>query len=388
MKHVDVDLAVIGAGLAGCSLVARLQQHRFRGSIAVVEAGRGPGGRTATRRSRQAEQWRLDHGAPGFNLTEPVAKGVIDVLAPLRQSGILRREWGPILGMDDQGSLVEANRSDLLAGEWLRGFPTMARICEALLENTNTSVEVHFGQRVRWLQRDDQKWTLSDASGQWQLTAKQLVLSGNLLAHKRSLSMLAWPDVPLRQAVPPGRDPKLDQVISSLNTTTASIRWNLMLACNMPSPEGLPRQILLTPMAQERWGVERLVLHPQDNHGVGMVVHGLDAGQPIHPGNQEVLLKTQEQRLIQQLLGQSDLRHELGTGRSAETCIAEIAQSPKQRMAPEGTSIDVLEGGEFFDQAQVLPERADVTPPSTGQVADRLTRPEHLPLVGLETAIG
>ena len=301
MKHVDVDLAVIGAGLAGCSLVARLQQHGFHGSIAVVEAGRGPGGRTATRRSRQAEQWRLDHGAPGFNLTEPVAKGVIDVLAPLRQSGILRREWGPILGMDDQGSLVEANRSDLLAGEWLRGFPTMARICEALLENTNTSVEVHFGQRIRWLQRNDQKWTLSDASGQWQLTAKQLVLSGNLLAHKRSLSMLAWPDVPLRQAVPPGRDPKLDQVISSLNTTTASIRWNLMLECNMPSPEGLPRQILLTPMAQERWGVERLVLHPQDNHGVGMVVHGLDAGEPIHPGNQEVLLKTQEQRLIQQL---------------------------------------------------------------------------------------
>ena len=301
MKHVDVDLAVIGAGLAGCSLVARLQQHGFRGSIAVVEAGRGPGGRTATRRSRQAEQWRLDHGAPGFNLTEPVAKGVIDVLAPLRQSGILRREWGPILGMDDQGSLVEANRSDLLAGEWLRGFPTMARICEALLENTNTSVEVHFGQRIRWLQRDDEKWTLSDASGQWQLTAKQLVLSGNLLAHKRSLSMLAWPDVPLRQAVPPGRDPKLDQVISSLNTSTASIRWNLMLACNIPTPEGLPRQILLTPMAQERWGVERLVLHPQDNHGVGMVVHGLDAGQPIHPGNQEVLLKTQEQRLIQQL---------------------------------------------------------------------------------------
>ncbi len=301
MKHVDVDLAVIGAGLAGCSLVARLQQHGFRGSIAVVEAGRGPGGRTATRRSRQAEQWRLDHGAPGFNLTEPVVQGVIAVLAPLRQRGILRREWGPILGMDHQGSLVEANRSDLLAGEWLRGFPTMARICEALLENTNTSVEVHFGQRIRWLQRNDQKWTLSDASGQWQLTAKQLVLSGNLLAHKRSLSMLAWPDVPLRQAVPPGRDPKLDQVISSLNTTTASIRWNLMLECNMPSPEGLPRQILLTPMAQERWGVERLVLHPQHNHGVGMVVHGLDTGEPIHPGNQEVLLKTQEQRLIQQL---------------------------------------------------------------------------------------
>ena len=83
---MDVDLAVIGAGLAGCSLVARLQQHGFGGSIAVVEAGRGPGGRTATRRSRQAEQWRLDHGAPGFNLTEPVAKEVADVLPPFARA--------------------------------------------------------------------------------------------------------------------------------------------------------------------------------------------------------------------------------------------------------------------------------------------------------------
>ena len=298
---MDVDLAVIGAGLAGCSLVARLQQHGFGGSIAVVEAGRGPGGRTATRRSRQAEQWRLDHGAPGFNLTEPVAKEVADVLAPLRESGVLRSEWGLILGLDEHGSLVEPDHSDLMEGEWLRGFPTMARICEALLENTNTTVQTCFGRRVRSLSRNKQHWTLSDASDQWRLTAKQLVLSGNLLAHKRSLSMLAWPDVPLRQAVPPGEDPKLDEVISSLNATTASIRWNLMLECSMPSPQDLPRQILLTAMAQKRWGVERLVLHPQDNFGVGMVVHGLDSGQPIHPGNQEVLRKEQEQRLIQQL---------------------------------------------------------------------------------------
>ena len=121
---------------------------------------------------------------------------------------------------------------------------------------------------------------------------------------------------------------------------------------------------------------------------IGENKHWLLAQQPRQCNALALAARELLDRRIQQQLGQSDLRHELCTGRSAETCIAEIAQSPKQRMAPEGTSIDVLEGGEFFDQAQVLPERADVTPPSTGQLADRLTRPEHLPLVGLETAIG
>ena len=38
----EVDLAVIGAGLAGCSLIGRLQQLGSDLNIALIEAGRGP----------------------------------------------------------------------------------------------------------------------------------------------------------------------------------------------------------------------------------------------------------------------------------------------------------------------------------------------------------
>ena len=69
---LDADLVVIGAGLSGCSLIARLRQLNWSGTIAIVEAGRGPGGRTATRRRRDRPQWRLDHGAPGFHLDDPL----------------------------------------------------------------------------------------------------------------------------------------------------------------------------------------------------------------------------------------------------------------------------------------------------------------------------
>ena len=70
---------------------------------------------------------------------------------------------------------------------------------------------------------------LSDESKGWQLQAKRLVLSGNLLAHPRSLAMLKWDDAPLRTAVPEGDDPELDAVLTTLEASASTVRWNLML---------------------------------------------------------------------------------------------------------------------------------------------------------------
>ena len=41
-----VDLAVIGAGLAGTAFAASLRQRGYEGTILLLEAGRGPGGRS------------------------------------------------------------------------------------------------------------------------------------------------------------------------------------------------------------------------------------------------------------------------------------------------------------------------------------------------------
>ena len=127
---LDADLAVIGAGLAGCSLIARLRQLNWTGTIALVEAGRGPGGRTATRRRRDRPQWRLDHGAPGFHLDDPLPEGLKPLLAPLRENGCLRRAEGTVvtLAMDGSASRAEG-AADM---EWLEGKPFMASICEGL----------------------------------------------------------------------------------------------------------------------------------------------------------------------------------------------------------------------------------------------------------------
>ena len=292
-----IDLAVIGAGLSGCSLLARLHQLGVEGSMALVEAGRGPGGRTATRRRREDQAWRLDHGAPGFNLKAPGHRGSAAVLAPLLSSGHLRREWGTFKGLDHHGDLVEVPDEDLLEGEWLRGHPTMASVCEGLLEQASPDLERLYGCRIRRLNKSSEGWQLSNKEGAVVLMARQLVMSGTLLAHPRSLAMLAWPEIPLREAVPVGADPRLDAVLKVLADSTASIRWNLMLEIEGLGDRNLPRQIWLTSKARDRWQVERLVFHKQATTSWGLVIHGLDDGTRITPDRQPELMARQEQRL-------------------------------------------------------------------------------------------
>ena len=298
----EVDLAVIGAGLSGCSLIGRLQQLGADFKIALIEAGRGPGGRTATRRRRDQPDWLLDHGAPGFSLSCSTTEGMEALLVPLRSARVLQRDDQPVLLLDSDAGLSPATSPEACPdGGWWRGVPCMASICEALLDRSGPApLSRQFATRVRWLERHSEHWLLENEDRSWSLKAKRLVLSGNLLAHPRSLKMLAWDDVPLRSAVAEGVDADLDAALSLLQHSQAEVRWNLMVDLGVLALNGdnLPAQIWLNAAAKERWKVERLVLQPQSDGRWGLVMHGLDSGEAITPESQERLLAQEQQRLV------------------------------------------------------------------------------------------
>ena len=297
MNHYD--LVVIGAGLGGCSFLASLKRLGFQGRIALVEAGRGPGGRTASRRSRTDPSWCINHGAPAISLSEALPPAVDALLEPLRKAGILQRVVNDEVVVDENGQIVNGDPPCASEGLWWTGTPVMASLCEGLLERSSSNLMTHFGRRVRWLQRSPDQWLLSDQSEGWQLQAKRLVMSGNLLAHPRSLAMLNWKDVPLRTAVPKGDDPELDAVLTTLEASASTVRWNLMLDLGEVPPDNppLPWQIWLNPEAQKRWDVERLVLHRQSDDRLGLVAHGVHNGATIDPSTQPGLLESEAKRL-------------------------------------------------------------------------------------------
>ena len=293
MPGKDVDLVVIGAGLSGCALVAALSNKGWRGTIQILEAGRGPGGRCATRRRRDAPLWRLDHGSPTLSFQSEPQGHLLELMQSLEQRGVIRVDDDPVVGLDHHGAVVAPPDHPLLRGPRWRGIPTMASVAETLLSDGSGQVGVCFGERIQTLSRDGESWVLPGGA-----CASNLVLSGTLLAHPRSLAMLGRSDVPLRDAVPERHDLLLDQALASIAGLNASIRWNLMLEFPAMDLDPLPRQIWLTPRAQQQFGVERLVLQRQQQGRLGLVIHGLDDGALITPETQPQLLIIQEQRLL------------------------------------------------------------------------------------------
>lgn len=311
----DVDLAVIGAGLSACALASALRRNHTVDSLVILEAGRGPGGRCATRRRRDDGLWRLDHGAPTFSFSAAPQGRLGALVDDLCDRGVLAPDAAPVVGLDGDGALCEPPAHPLLCGPRWRGQPTMAAVAETLLADAGDAVFTSFGERISKLSWEDGRWLLP---GGWR--AHTLVLSGTLLAHPRSLAMLGWPDVPLRSAVAVGVDPGLDAALESIAVMRASVRWNLMLELPPVTGDSLPRQIWLTEEAQDRCGVERLVLHQQSDGRLGLVVHGLDDGAAIRPDTQPDLLVHHEKRLLaalpQLLVPWPDLQAALPEARS------------------------------------------------------------------------
>jgi renalase len=169
-----IDVAVIGAGLAGLVCAQGLRQHGY--SVVVVEKSRGLGGRLATRRLPGA--W-ADHGVRELevqgeltrqliqmlcdqNILQPWVNGVASRAAPQPpNTGGLPDQSPPVLG-------------DLGGG--LPGYVSPTGIT-AVAKFLATGLEIEREKRVEAISYANQIWNLTLESGEKNVMAKAIVMA-------------------------------------------------------------------------------------------------------------------------------------------------------------------------------------------------------------------
>lgn len=281
--RADQQVAVIGAGVAACALAAALRRGGWSGALSLWESGRGPGGRAASRRSRQDPELCLDHGAPLFSISGEPAPTLLD---PLLRRGVVRPWSDGIRGLDGEGRLTLTPDSPYCRGRLFRGHGGMDSLCRGLLELADQQghgpIAAHFGILVRQLRRlEGGGWQLLDAAGTVLATVDWLLLSSTLLAHPRSRLLLNWPEVPLQQAVRHGPaaalDPGLDHALAAIASLRSEARSNLLLVASGPNAaawEALPFRLLeFDAAAAQRWGLRRLSVQPFAPGRCALVAH-------------------------------------------------------------------------------------------------------------------
>lgn len=280
MLNVRSSVAVIGAGVGGCALLAALRRGGWAGPLSLWESGRGPGGRTATRRSRSDASLRLDHGAPLFNITAAPP----DLLAPLLECGAIQPWREGQARLDARGQLHAGDDGDpYTSGSLFHGGGGMDALCRGLLQLAESCVsgpalQLHYGVLVSHL--------AVTATGRWQLfnrdrqlleEADWLVLGGTLLAHPRSRLLLAWDTVPLQEAARSLADPDLFHALAALASLRFEARSNLLLVAEGEAAEAwrrCPFRLLrFDPAAEQRWRLSRLLIQPLEDGRVAVVAH-------------------------------------------------------------------------------------------------------------------
>jgi renalase len=165
-------VAVCGAGVAGALTARRLAEAGM--SVTCFEAGRGPGGRTSSRRT---DLGHFDHGASYFApKTEAFAKIVEEWV-----SAGAAAEWRGRFGTLSDGAF----RLDDDAPPRYVGTPRMSAIPRHLLAHEH--ITCVYGTRVKGADFDD-GWTLRDANGKELGRFDALVSSDRLMASVAGLT--------------------------------------------------------------------------------------------------------------------------------------------------------------------------------------------------------
>lgn len=174
------EVAVIGGGAAACAAANALAQGGA--GVSLFEAGRAPGGRTASRWCGEDHPGvTLQHGAPSFDCRTPVGRGIAERLALRRFDGVV-------------GTLNAADGSFAEESSLADGVPhyESAGLCAALLNEGGADVDATFNSAVFDLEplMDDTLgtvggWRLRDREYNLLCDVEWLVVAGSGVAHPR-----------------------------------------------------------------------------------------------------------------------------------------------------------------------------------------------------------
>ncbi len=284
-KGYKYDLLIIGGGISACVFASKFLQNNTTKKIALIEVGRGLGGRSSTRISKRFKGWRLNHGAPNLNICNSkndfLLKSFIDGLL---DNKLIKIDDSEIAYLDEEANLETIKNSEFNCGINYHSLFSMSQLSENIIElnNLRGNIDFYFETLIVDLEFDNDEWTLTSKNGD-KFKSNYLVCSTNLLSHKRSLKILKVDQIPLRKAIPKNKDKKIDLLLNFLDKQTFIPRLTFLIYTNENYKfkdlySKKYRCFYLKKSLENEYKIERVIFQSLDNNKLGIVLHSKNLG--------------------------------------------------------------------------------------------------------------
>ena len=279
-SDLKYELIIIGGGISACVFASQYLRNNTTKKIALIEVGRGLGGRSSTRKSKRFKGWRLNHGAPNLNIcnskNDLLLKSFIDELL---ENKLIKIDDSEIVSLDEEANLETIKKSEFNCGINYHALFSMSHLSENIIElnNLRGNIDFYFETLIVDLEFANDEWILTSKDGD-KFTSNYLVCSTNLLSHKRSLKILKVDQIPLRKAIPKNKDKKIDLLLNFLDKQSFIPRLTFLIYTNQNyNFKDLYfkkyRFFYLKKRLENKYKIERVIFQSQDNNKLGIVLH-------------------------------------------------------------------------------------------------------------------
>ena len=278
MNKFIYELVVIGGGISSCTFVSNLLKKGFKGKIAIIETGRNLGGRCSSRISKKNNGWTLNHGSPNFNIINNSNNLKLkNFVNELLEKNFIKKDDSLSIELDQNLNFTINPTSEFSKGNIYSSTSSMCHLANQIinLNNKNKKIDFYFQELIIDLFFQNDKWILKSKKGNI-FNTKFLILSSNLLLHRRAKEILNLDEIPLAKAIK--KNKKIDEIINKLNYQNYIERINFLV---YPKNEYQLKKInqngnliyFLNDKAQEIYGFERIIFQKQENKRYGIILH-------------------------------------------------------------------------------------------------------------------
>ncbi len=282
-SNLTYDFLIIGGGISACVFASKYLQDNVTKKVAIVEAGRGLGGRSSTRISQRFKGWALNHGAPNLNIWNSKNDLLLQsYINELKKSKFIQIDDSESVYLDEEPDLETINKSEFSCGANYSPLFSMSQLSQNIIDSNNlrNKIDFYFENLIVDLEFINDEWNFKSKNG-YEFKSRYLICSTNLLAHKRSLEILKINQIPLRKAIPKNNDKQIDMLLNYLDKQSFIPRLTFLIYTNKnysykDSYTKKNRFFYLKRDMENKYKFERIVFQLQNNNKLGIVVHSKD----------------------------------------------------------------------------------------------------------------